>query len=80
MPVPFILTSTILAFTIQTNYLLVTLIISGQPPPDLTSFQTVDIIDHQHLDTPPFTVQLTIPPHSQFIGCKISTDTYHNLP
>ncbi len=42
---------------------------------------TVDIIDHPHLDSPPFTFQLTVPPQGSPFGCEISTNnTYHNLP
>jgi hypothetical protein len=56
------------------------LLLSGCDPPDLASFETINIIDFPHLDTPPFIIQLAVPPKRAFIGCEITTDTYHNLP
>jgi len=46
------------------------------PPPT----ECVDITNHPHLGTTPFTISLQLPPHGTGIGCFISTDTYHNLP
>jgi hypothetical protein len=40
----------------------------------------VDITDQPHLDTPPSTVQLVLPPLPALLGCELNTDTYHNLP
>jgi hypothetical protein len=38
------------------------------------------IIDHPHLKSNPFTIQLTGPPQGSTFGCEISTDMYHNVP
>lgn len=40
----------------------------------------MDIVDHPHLITLPFTIQLTLPPLPSCLGCEVYTDTYHNLP
>jgi hypothetical protein len=56
------------------------LILSGTETPTIETSTTVDITDHPHLDTPPFTIQLALPPLPTFLGCELSTDTYHNLP
>ncbi len=56
------------------------LILSGQPSPDLSLDTCVDIVDHPHLETVPFTVSLQLPRQGIGLGCFISTDIYHNLP
>jgi hypothetical protein len=56
------------------------LILSGTNPPTLEPYTTVDIIDKPHLETPPFTIQLALPPLPTLLGCEFSSDTYHNLP
>jgi len=56
------------------------LILSGDPSPTLPTEQCVDIIDHPHLETLPFTLSLCLPPSGTGLGCMIATDTYYNLP
>lgn len=56
------------------------LLLSGNDAPDLTPYTIVDITDHPHLDSPPFTIQLAIPPLPILLGCELLTDTYHNVP
>jgi hypothetical protein len=41
---------------------------------------TIDISDHPYLDTPPFDIQLSIPPSSTPIGSTITTCSYNKLP
>jgi hypothetical protein len=56
------------------------LILMESEPTLPTSNECVDLADHPHLETSPFTISLQLPPQGTSIGCFISTDTYHNLP
>ncbi len=56
------------------------LILSGTDPCLEEPISYVDIADHPHLGTKPFTVSLQLPAQDTGLGCFISTDTYHNLP
>jgi hypothetical protein len=58
----------------------VPLILSGNVTPDLTPYTAADIVNRPHLESPPFTIQLSIPPSSTLLGCEICTNSYHNLP
>ena len=40
----------------------------------------IDILDHPHLDSPPFSIQVHIPVQGSSLGCIITSDTYHCLP
>jgi hypothetical protein len=56
------------------------LILSGTTPILPEETVTVDICDHPHLGTSPFTLSLKLPIVGQGLGCYISNDQYHNLP
>jgi len=56
------------------------LILSGTSSPTVDSFSFVDLIDHPHLETTPFTISLQLPPQGAGLGCMVCTDVYHNLP
>jgi len=56
------------------------LILSGTTPILPEETVTVDICDHPHLGTSPFTLSLQLPVAGQGLGCYISNDLYHNLP
>jgi hypothetical protein len=56
------------------------LILSGTHNPTLDTSYTIDILDHPHLGTPPFTFQLCLPPQGSPLGCEVCSDVYHNLP
>jgi len=55
------------------------LILSGTEP-SIDSSTCIDIIDHPHLGSHPFSIQLQLPPKGSLLGCTVCTDTYHNLP
>ena len=56
------------------------LILSGTDPCLEEPISYVDLADHPHLGTKPFTVSLQLPAQDTGLGCFFSTDTYHNLP
>jgi len=56
------------------------LILSGITPslPDLSTY--VDICDHPHIGSTPFTISLQLPHQGTGLGCYFCTDRYHNHP
>lgn len=56
------------------------LILADANPGNLPLESSITILDHPHLESQPFTIQVLIPPLGSPIGCVISSDTYHNLP
>jgi hypothetical protein len=56
------------------------LILSGDSTPVLDQTNCVDMSDHPHLETTPFSVSLQLPPKGTGLGCLLCTDVYHNLP
>ncbi len=47
---------------------------SFQPPTE------IDLSDYPHLQSEIFSLTINLPPTGQYLGCQLSTCTYHNLP
>jgi hypothetical protein len=58
-----------------------TLLLQVDPPTTIPSPEiTIDIADHLYLESPIFSLSITLPPLGLLLGCDLGTYPYHNLP